>query len=87
MEIKTKYDMHQEVFYMYENNIHKGKINVIKVSLQQQPPHCVYAPDGKEHIINYPLNIRITYSFFPGGCFGEDEIFETQAELLESIRI
>ena len=71
MDIKTKYDIRQSVFYMDNNKVKEGKIDRIHIDAQYN------AKDNK---------VKISYRLFTTAKYYEDdEIFPTKEELLKSL--
>lgn len=72
MEIKTKYDLWQEVFFLHNNKVHSFQIDSISVRV-------IALGGGEEEIeISYKLN-GLTNSF------DESDLFATKEELLKSL--
>lgn len=71
MDIKTKYDIGQSVFYMDNNKVKEGTIDRIHIDAQYN------AKDNK---------VKISYRLFTTAKYYEDdEIFLTKEELLKSL--
>ena len=71
MDIKTKYEPGQSVFYMDNNKVKEGAIERIHIGVQ-------YKWDD--------IKVRISYSLFATNKYYEDdEIFPTKEELLKSL--
>ena len=71
MDIKTKYDLRQSVFYMDNNKVKEGAIDRIHIDAQYN------AEDNK---------VKISYRLFTSAKYYEDdEIFPTKEELLKSL--
>ena len=71
MDIKTKYEPGQSVFYMDNNKVIEGAIERIHIGVQ-------YKLDD--------IKVRISYSLFATNKYYEDdEIFPTKEELLKSL--
>ncbi len=71
MEIKTKYDIGQRVFYMDNNKVKEGTIDRIYIDAQYN------AKDNK---------VKIYYRLFTTAKFYKDnELFPTKEELLKSL--
>lgn len=72
MEIKTKFDLWQEVYFLYENKVHSFQIDSISVRV-------IALGGGEEEIeISYKL-CGLTDSF------EEKNLFATKEELLKSL--
>lgn len=72
MEIKTKYDLWQEVFFLHNNKVHSFQIDSISVK-------AIALGGGEEEIeISYKLN-GLSNSFY------ESDLFATKEELLKSL--
>lgn len=73
MEIKTKYDLCQEVFFLHNNKVHFFQIDSISVRV-------IALGGGEEEIeISYQLNGLTT------DRFDEKDLFATKEELLKSL--
>lgn len=75
MEIKTKYNLFDEVYIMYNNKIQQMVIKGIKIIIEYKP----YLEDKHTEIV-YKLedrNFATEYS--------EDNLFKTKKELIESL--
>ena len=71
MEIKTKYDIGQSVFYMDNNKVKEGAIDRIHIDAQYN------AKDNR---------VKTSYRLFTSAKYYEDdEIFLTKEELLKSL--
>ena len=71
MDIKTKYDIGQSVFYMDNNKVKTDKIDQIHIDARYN------AED---------IKVRISYSLFTTTKFYDDkELFLTKEELLKSL--
>ena len=71
MDIKTKYDIGQSVFYMDSNRVKEDKIDRIHIDARYN------AED---------IKVRISYSLFTTTKFYKDnELFLTKEELLKSL--
>ena len=72
MDIKTKYDIGQSVFFMDNNKVQEGTIDRIHIEVRYN--------GGKDN------KVRISYSLFTTSKFYEDkELFPTKEELLKSL--
>ena len=72
MDIKTKYDLGQSVFYMDNNKVQEGKIDRIHIWVRYN--------GGEDN------KVRISYSLFTTTKFyGDKELFLTKEELLKSL--
>lgn len=72
MEIKTKYDLWQEVFFLHNNKVHSFQIDSISVK--------VIALGGSEE------EIEISYKLCGStDSFDEKDLFATKEELLKSL--
>ena len=73
MEIKTKFDLWQEVFFLHNNKVHSFQIDSISVRV-------IALGGGEEEIeISYQLNGLTT------DRFDEKDLFATKEELLKSL--
>ena len=71
MDIKTKYEIGQRVFYMDNNKVKEGTIDRIYIDAQYNA--------------NYN-KVKISYRLFTTAKFYEDnELFPTKEELLKSL--
>ena len=71
MDIKTKYDIGQSVFYMDSNRVKEDKIDRIRIDVRYN------AED---------IKVRISYSLFTTTKFYiDEELFLTKEELLKSL--
>ena len=71
MDIKTKYDIGQSVFYMDNNKVKEGTIDRIHIDAQYN------ATDNK---------VKISYRLFTTAKFyGDNELYPTKEELLKSL--
>ena len=71
MDIKTKYEIGQRVFYMDNNKVKEGTIDRIHIDAQYNA--------------NYN-KVKISYRLFTTAKFYEDnELFPTKEELLKSL--
>ena len=72
MDIKTKYDIGQSVFFMDNNRVQVGKIDQIHIEVRYN--------GGEDN------KVRISYSLFTTTKFyGDKELFLTKEELIESL--
>ena len=71
MEIKTKYDIGQSVFYMDSNRVKEDKIDQIHIDARYN------AED---------IKVRMSYGLFnTTKCYYDKELFPTKEELLKSL--
>lgn len=73
MEIKTKYDIGDEVYTLHKNKVVKVKIKAVSCSLSNTGRYTGYATDIVEGL------------FESNKVFIEEELFKTKEELLKSL--
>ncbi len=73
MEIKTKYNLEDEVYTLNKNKVIKVKIKAVKCSLY-----------NTEKWINY-ITDTVEGPYQPDLVFEEGELFKTKEELLKSL--
>ena len=74
MEIKTRFNLDEEVLYLKENFLNKGKINNIKIIIKQDN----YNIHINEINIYYRIDIYVDY-------IHEDLIFKSKEEYIKYI--
>ena len=75
MEIKTKYNLFDEVYIMYDNKIVLTVVKGIRINIEHKP----YLPNISI-IITYVFSNRIFTVEYP-----EDKVFKTKEELINSL--
>lgn len=90
-EIKTKYDLGQKLYFIYNDIIHIKPMNKIQINIQ--PP---YNEIIDRNTIKKRDGIQIEYLFFVenkeyknqyyGAWKNQDDVFETKDELIRSIK-
>ena len=71
MDIKTKYDIGQSVFYMDNNKVKTDKIDRIHIEVRYDPNE---------------IKVRMSYTLFPTTkSYIDEELFLTKEELLKSL--
>lgn len=75
MEIKTKYNIFDEVYIIYNNKIKQVIIKGIKIHIEKKP--YLDKTSIKTTYILYNYNFSTEYS--------EDNIFKTKKELIKSL--
>lgn len=73
MEIKTKYDIGDEVYTLHKNKVTKVKIKAVGCSLSDTERYIGYATD------------IVGGLFESNKSFTEEELFKTKEELLKSL--
>ena len=63
MEVKTKLDLEQDIFYMYENKVKKEKISEIKITLISNKTLAVDFNTNILYITNSGRTVNECYSF------------------------
>lgn len=72
MEVECKFDVGQEVYFMYDNRVAKDKIREIKITLTAIPDSSVVKKD-------------IWYYLWVKGPFLGTHLFRSKEELLKSL--
>ena len=80
MDIKTKYDIGQSVFYMSENRVRKGIIKRINIECQDEV-NLVISPMGKSVSVFYCVETPHFIDF----SVAEYKLFPTKEDLLKSL--
>jgi hypothetical protein len=70
MEIKTKFNVLDEVYFMHENKVHRAKIIALLIEVYKQSPS----------IIKTDITYKFGYVRKP-----EELVFKTKEELLKSL--
>jgi len=87
---ETKYDLGEEVYFIYGNKIHKKKIDKIQINIQQP-----YNELTDKYTIEKRSGIEIKYlfliedsslkNFYTGAWINENNVFKTRGELISNI--
>ena len=80
MDIKTKYDIGQSVFYMSENRVRKGIIKGINIKCQDEVDFVI-SPMGKSVSVFYCVETP----HFTDFSVAEYKLFPTKEDLLKSL--
>lgn len=83
MEIKTKYNLGQELFYMNKNKVSKGTVDVIMVTvLEEDDINIKYDVSLEEPERSVEYDIAKTHITFKEA---DEKLFETKEELINSL--
>lgn len=81
LKIQYKYDLGQHVYLIYDNEIYKGIINNLYITKKIVDP---FDESVKQYFIDL---LRDDGSPWRSEWFGEEELFVTQEDLFEAIKI
>ncbi len=87
MEIKTKYNLGDTVFFMYDNKIQKGSIRDIETVSSYHTIKNMTLLGMKEEVIReMSITYRIDFgAYLPYDKFSEWQLYDSREELLNSL--